>query len=184
MDHGAGASFGRPDPTGRSSGRHSGRRKRLAEAPKGKPWVWMTRELISSDAWRCASLHCRKLIDFLCVENMNHAGLENGLLKATYDQLEAWGIPRRRICAAINEAEFLGLVRCERGVRWSGTGKPSLFRLTWLPTMHDEKSPTNEWKATTKEAVEAWRSQQRLLEKKKRPPARGWNPRVIQGAKI
>lgn len=115
---------------------------------------------------------------------MNHAGSENGLLKATYDQLVAYGIPRKRIRAAIDEAVFVGLVRCERGVRWSGTGKPSLFRLTWLSTLHDETSPTNEWKATTKEDVEAWRGQQKLLDRKKRPPRRGWNLRVIDGAKI
>ena len=149
--------FGPPDATGRSSGKLSGSRaKRLRRPPKDEPWVWLTRELVSSPAWRCRSINCVRLIDFLLVEHMNHAGTENGNLKATYDQLTAWGLTRSEICAAIDEAEFLGLVRFERGGRWAGTNQPSTYRLTFQADREDNP-PTNGWKGKTAEAIEAWK---------------------------
>ena len=88
--------FGRPDATSRSSGRLSGSRaKKLRGPPKGESWVWLTRELVSSPAWRHRSINCVRFIDFLMAEHMNHSGFENGNLIATYDQLVAWGIAAR-----------------------------------------------------------------------------------------
>ena len=62
--------FGKPDATGRSSGKLSGRAGRLRRPPKGEPWVWMTRELIASPAMRSLSLTARRLLDFLMIEDM------------------------------------------------------------------------------------------------------------------
>ena len=117
--------FGKPNATGRSSGKRTGRAARAHRPPKDEPWVWLTRELVSSPAWRSRSINCARLIDFLMVEHKNHAGTENGNLMATYDQLVPWGLTRSEIRAAIDEAEFLGLVRFERGGRWAETNKPS-----------------------------------------------------------
>ena len=44
--------FGKPDATGRSSGKLGGRAGKLMKPPQGEPWVWLTRELLASDAWR------------------------------------------------------------------------------------------------------------------------------------
>ncbi len=44
--------FGKPDPTGRSSGKLTGRSASLMRPPDGEPFVWLTRELVGSDAWQ------------------------------------------------------------------------------------------------------------------------------------
>ncbi len=148
--------FGRPNATGRSSGKRTGKEASIYRPPKGEPFVWLTRELVSSPAWRSRSINCARLIDFLMVEHMNHAGTENGNLKATYDQLAAWGLTRSEICPAIEEAGFLGLVRSMRGGRWAGTNQPSIYRLTFLADREDNPA-TNDWKGKTTEAIETWR---------------------------
>jgi hypothetical protein len=56
-------------------------------------------------------------MDFLMLENMRHAGTENGNLLAPYDQLVDHGIGRRLIPEAVNEAERLGLIAVQRGGR-------------------------------------------------------------------
>ena len=149
---------GRPDATGRSSGIRTGRRGKAHRPPKGEPWVWITRDLVSSPAWRARSINCRRLIDFLMVEHMNHAGTENGRLMATYDQLVEWGMPRSEIRKAIEEAEFLGLLKCERGGRWAGSNQPSIFRLTMYADREDDP-PTDEWKRRAAEEIAAWRKE-------------------------
>ena len=150
--------FGKPDATGRSSGQLTGRQGKLRGPPKDEPWVWLTRELLASPAWRARSINCMRLLDFLLVEHMNHAGTENGNLHATYDQLGGWGLTRSEIRRATEESEFLGLVRCERGGRWAGTNKPSTYRLTYLPD-RDGHPPTNEWKRVSQNHIGAWRSE-------------------------
>ena len=93
--------FGKPDQTGRSSGKRTGRAAKAHRPPKGEPWVWLTRELLASPAWRRQSAKTARLITFLLIEHMNHAGTENGNLKATHEQLrpsiiERPVVPRRR----------------------------------------------------------------------------------------
>ncbi len=110
--------FGKPDATGRSSGKRTGRASKAHRPPKGEPFVCMTRELLVSVAWRARSANAARLIDFLLVEHMNHAGTENGNLKATHEQLRAYGLSANSIRDAVEEAEFLGLLQFERGGRW------------------------------------------------------------------
>ncbi len=150
------AAVGKPNRTGRSSGKRTGRAGKARRPPDGEPFVWHTRELLTSEAWRPRSVNCMRLLDRLEVEHMNHAGTENGDLKATYDQLVAWGLTRSEIQPAIEEAEFLGLLRCDRGGRWAGTNKPSTYRLTYLAD-REGNPPTNEWKRVSQEQIEAWR---------------------------
>jgi len=100
-------------------------------------------------AWRGASIRCRRFIDFLMVEQGNHAGRENGKLRATYDQLSKWGIPRKRIAAAIREASERGLVEVTtRGGLFGPESRrtPSRYRLTWIGTLDPSRYATNEWK--------------------------------------
>lgn len=152
-------SFGKPDATGRSSGKRAGRTGKAHRPPKDQPWIWLTRELLASAAWRARSINTVRLIEFLLVEHMAHAGTENGNLKATYDQLVAFGLTRSAIRAATEEAEFLGLIRFKRGGRWVGTNQPSTYRLTFLPD-RDSNPPTNEWKGKTERAISAWKQEQ------------------------
>ena len=129
------------------------RRRRTNHPPDGVPWIWHTVELLASPAWRAQSINCRRLIDFLEIEHLNHAGLENGSLLAPYSQLELFGIGRRFIFSAIGESERLGLVRVERGGRRGVVlTEVNRFRLTYMWTrkkfngIWDWTLPTDEWK--------------------------------------
>lgn len=108
--------------------------------PAGKPWVWLTRELLESDAWRSAGIGVRRMIDFLILEHMSHGGKENGKLKAPYRQLVVFGIGARFITAHIAEAEKLGLIECHRG----GMRVATTYGLTWLP-WHDGRPASDRW---------------------------------------
>lgn len=93
------------------------------------PFVMLPRSLLESTEWREQSINCRKLVDFLMVEHMRHAGRKNGHLVAPRTQLEAAGIGARHIGPAIDEAVKRGLVAVRRG---SGR-QPSCYALRWLP---------------------------------------------------
>lgn len=149
-------SHGKPDLTGRSSGKWTSKDKKLFGPPKDTPWTWQTLELMFSPAWRAMSVNSRRLINFLQIENQRHAARENGNLIATYDQLVVYGLTRSEIRPAIEEARFLGLVRFERGGRWAGTNQPSRFRLTYYADK-DGNPPTNEWRSKTEEEIAEWK---------------------------
>ncbi len=143
--------------TGRSSGKVAGRKGRINRPPKGEPWVWFTRDFVASPSWRLQSINCRRLIDALLLDHIAHAGTENGNLMATYDQLVGFGAGRRHIRRAIEEAEYLGLIRYSRGGRWAGTNQPARFRLTFYADK-DGTPPTNEWKSRAEEEIKNWKS--------------------------
>jgi len=92
-------------------------------------FVQLELQLLESPAWRAQSINCRRLIDFLMIENMKHAGTENGNLVATYNEIEKFGIHRKFIFKAIKEAEALGLILVEHGARISYS-KSHLNRFT------------------------------------------------------
>ena len=153
----------RPDATGRSSGKVAGKRwRKLVSPPEGEPFIWHTREMLTSPAWRAMSINCRRLLDALEVDHMNHAGTENGNLMATYDQLREYGCPRSEIRAAVDEAVFLGLVKVKRGGRWAESNQPSTYRLTYYAD-RDGRPATNEWKGKTVEAIAAWKEDRARL---------------------
>ncbi len=162
-----GSSFGKPDVTGRSSGKFTGRLKKLKGPPEGQPWCWLSRELITSAAWRARSINTIRLIDALLVDHMNHAGTENGNLMATYDQQVTWGASRPCLKGSIDEATFLGLIRVDPGGRWAGTNEPSRYRLTWLYNDRDDTPATDEWKRVTEEAIKKWKEGRRQRATKK-----------------
>jgi hypothetical protein len=107
--------------------------------PKG--FVMLPRELLESTAWRSLSINARRLLDYLMIEHMGHAGKRNGFLLAPWRQLVAFGIGDHFVDGAVTEAERVGLVDCRRG-----TGKrPSVYALTWLP-LSDGSAPSNRWR--------------------------------------
>ena len=170
-------SFGKPDQTGRSSGKRSGRAAKAHRPPNGEPWVWLTRELLASPAWRHRGVNTIRLIDFLLIEHMNHAGIVNGNLKATHEQLRVYGLSANSIRGAIEEAEFLGLIRFNRGGRWAGSNQPSHFRLTFQPD-RDGNGPTNEWKRRTEEQIQQWHEGRKARRK-------GWrNQKVLANLRV
>lgn len=112
--------------------------------PKGMPWIWLTLDLMGSEAWRSLTISARRLLDFLMIEHMQHGGKENGGLLAPRRQLEAFGISSHLVSEAITEVETLGFVDVRRG---EGR-RPSTYALTWLPT-GDGAEPSNRWRSVT-----------------------------------
>ena len=76
--------FGKPDATGRSSGKLTGRCAKHLRPPEGSAWSWLTDELLNSLAWRSQGINCHRLICFLMLEHCRHAGQDNGNLMALY----------------------------------------------------------------------------------------------------
>ena len=66
------------------------------------PWIWLTREMLESDAWRSLSRQARLVIDRVMIEHMLHAGTENGNLAVTYADFVAFGCRRGALAAAIS----------------------------------------------------------------------------------
>lgn len=159
-------SIGKPDATGRSSGRLTGREKTRRGPPQGEPWVWLTTELIASPAFRACGINTLRLLLFLLVEHRNHAGMENGYLVATHRQLKAWGLTPDLIRAAIEEARALGLVLFKRGGRWAGTNTASRYRLTFYPD-HEGNPATNDWRYVDDTAIAEWRKEKQSLRPKR-----------------
>ena len=110
--------------------------------PAGRTFVWLTRELLASDAWRSLGINACRFVHFLMLEHMSKGGQHNGELKAPYRQLIEFGIGARHLADAIREAEDLGLVKCHRG----GMRVATTYALTWLP-LHDGTPATNRWRA-------------------------------------
>jgi hypothetical protein len=129
--------------------------KKKNRPPEGQPWIWLTLEMMKSDAWRSAGINCRRFVDFLLIELMGTAGEGNGNLKAPYEQLEQVGISARLIGAAISQAEYLGLVRCYRG----GMRVATTYTLTWLDV--GTEPATNEWRAHRNRELKPWPSPKR-----------------------
>ena len=167
--------FGKTNAKGRSTGVMTRKEKNTFGPPKDRGWVWQTTEMMFSPAWKAMGINTRRLIDFLEIEHRNHAGIENGNLMATYDQLVDFGISRSEISRAVKEAEYLGFIDVKRGGRWADTYQPSVYRLTFYATK-DWVAPTNNWKGKTEEAIKKWkrsRSKQKLEAKEFRKTNRG-----------
>ena len=102
---------------------------------------------LESDAWRTAPIDTRRFVERLMIEQLDHAGQENGQLICTYNDCAAWGIARKNVKAAQADAIRRGLVyRTEKGTASAGAGRrPSRFGLGWLPG-HDGSPAPNRWK--------------------------------------
>jgi hypothetical protein len=143
----------RHDRTGRSTDKLVRAEQELINPHGEGGWAWLPRPLLESDAWRGASIHCRRFVDFLLLDHVGHAGRENGHLQATYDQLARSGLSRKFIPRAIREAVERGLVRVTRqgglyGLQCRRT--TSMYRLTWIGTLDPLGRATNEWKSFRK----------------------------------
>src|ERR1700710_124796 len=98
--------MGRQDATGRSTqGSPSSRVRRASRPPENVSWVWLTVELLESDAWRSLSINARRIIDRLVIEHLHHGGAENGRLRVSFRQFEDFGASRNSISEAISELE-------------------------------------------------------------------------------
>jgi hypothetical protein len=121
-------------------------------------WVWLTREMLESPAWRATPLYARQVVDRIVIEHLKHCGYDNGRLPVTYEDFEKYGIRRKSIKDGITIAQALGWI--DITVR----GRPSFesyrycsrYALTWLPQPKNSIVTTNRWKRIqTDEQAEA-----------------------------
>jgi hypothetical protein len=79
--------------------------RRENRPPADMPWIWLTREMMESPAWRalgtCEGVNERRVVERLMLEHMAHAGTENGNLVVTYRDFEAYGVRYKSIKTAI-----------------------------------------------------------------------------------
>ena len=124
------------------------RMDRLNRPPPGEPFLWFTREMMTSAAWRGMSEAAWWLLCRIGVEHMDHAGTENGNLPVTYDDFERYGVRRKSVKRAVQELVALGWIDVvSPGRAGQGIGRcPARYALTWLPTV-DGAPGTNRWKA-------------------------------------
>ena len=148
-------------------GREGKPSRKFNRPPSNQAWSWLTSELINSLAWRSMSVNCLKLIHRLLLEHCNHGGLENGRLVCTYKDFQEYGLTRNKIRPAIEEADFLGLVKHQRGERVFAKNQPNSYRITFYGTS-EARDPTNEWKRMTQERLEAFREKRREQEMKRK----------------
>jgi hypothetical protein len=139
----------RHDATGRSTGRFADPRfRKLNKPPPGEPWLWLTREILESYAWRALSNAGQKTVSRIGLEHLAHGGCLNGDLPVTYRDFEAYGIGPNSVFPALAEASALGLIeRTVAGHQAWGPfkGRPARYGLCWLPR-HDGTPASNRWR--------------------------------------
>jgi hypothetical protein len=132
--------------TGRDTYLPASRRARQASRPPAdEPWVWLTRELLSSNAWQTLSINERRVIDRLLIEHMNHAGTMNGQLRVSHRQFIKCGVTKNKVAPAIRGLVARGLVRITPTESGGDIRGYYQYRLTFLPANY--KEPTNEWRS-------------------------------------
>jgi hypothetical protein len=121
--------------------------KKPNSPPLDQPWIWLTREIMESLAWRSLSLAAKQALDRVMLEHMAHAGCMNGELIILYDDFVKHGIDRRSIAKAIDICVCLGFLDLiQRGIRAYGPARrPSVYGLTWLDRC-DRTFATNRWR--------------------------------------
>jgi hypothetical protein len=138
------------DPTGRSTARATGGRRRSAELPE-KPFVARGLRMMRSPAWRELSAASKLVLERLEIEHMEHGGTRNGDLPCTHRDFVEHGVRAGSVRRALDEAIALGFLKTELpGRRKVGAapGRAARFRLTYLPHVNgDTVAATNEWAA-------------------------------------
>lgn len=126
-------------------------RDRYEGGPGKTAFVWHTRDLILSPAWRGRSRYLAVLIDYLEEQLMRDGRERNGQLTAEYRKLVERGISSYRVAPAIEEGERRGLIQIVRSEVWPRDGKrpPNRFLLTFAPTLNEAghwQKPADTWR--------------------------------------
>ena len=129
-------------------------REKRNHPPVDQPWIWISRDILESEAWKSAPINTRRVVDRLALEHMAHAGTMNGKLICTFADFQKWGVGRRLISVSIRDAADRGLiVVTERGRASSGENRwPNKYALGWLPT-HDGGAALNRWKTWVPQSI-------------------------------
>ena len=152
--------------------------------PVGEPWIWLTRQMLASPAFRALSRAGFQLITCLMVEHLRRAGRENGRLAVSWNEFENWGINRGMIAQALDEVTRLGFVRVvDKGRPGYGEalGRRAIFRLTFAGVVGSDDSgpPTNDWQCISDAEASAIVDRSRAKERR-RKETRSLRPENIE----
>jgi hypothetical protein len=122
--------------------------------PKGGSFIWLTREMLESPAWRALSKPAQSIVFRIAIEHMSHAGTQNGDLPVTYRDFESYGVRRKSLPDALAQAQALGWIDIvERGrPAYADQRRPSKYGLTWLPRAAGSMSASNRWQRVRTQA--------------------------------
>lgn len=143
------ASGNRHDQTGRTVAKPRDRRFAARNRPPpDEPWVWFTRALLESDAFRSLSRPALLCLFRVILEHMAHAGTANGALVVPFDDFAKYGVRRKSVAGALAELQERGLItKVVAGGRAFGSARvPNRYRLEWLPSS-DGTPARNGWKS-------------------------------------
>lgn len=119
----------------------------------GQSFVPHRLELVVSFPWRKRPIPLMRIIERLEIEDMRHAGGENGNLYVSYTQFVAYGISRSAIRPMLDLGVEIGLIAIIQAENWVGDLRPeNAYRLTYLPAK-GQKAPSDEWRYVTDERV-------------------------------
>jgi hypothetical protein len=122
-----------------------------SKTPADEPWVWLTRSMLESPAWRAVPLNARRILDALLIAYSRNYK-DNGNLAASVKRLADFvGRDTAAVQVQCKILEALGWIKVQRGQFVHGApGKRSRFTLTWLPVFDKNgrvaQRPTDEWK--------------------------------------
>ena len=144
----------------------------------GRQFAARPLDLLESPAFQVLSLSGHRFLLRLEIEHLHHGGKENGNLPCTYEDFGVL-IHRHCVAAAKRECEALGLVEVmEVGHARPGEfRRPSIYRLTYLPTGNTQ--PSDEWRviktvARAQEIAKAARDEARKKPRKKQKASGGF----------
>lgn len=159
--------------------RHVSKRTRdeFLSIPKGLRWTWIGSPMIESPAYQALTLAARRILDRLLIEQIEHAGRENGRLKVSYTEFEKFGVDRHAIRGALDELMRLGFIACASPGRrsyGSDPGRIATYRLNFYGVVDSDEAgpPTNDWERLSDvdvRAIQADLKQARALKKGRRP---------------
>ena len=138
------------------------RSRKLLEAPKDDPWIWITASMLGHPAYQALSITARKILEFLYVEHISHARQENGNLLAPYDHLEGppFNISRRLISRGLAELYAAGfVVKTSLGGLFDGVKHPATYRLTMYADYEGRLPATHGWRRAAADAARRGRQE-------------------------
>jgi hypothetical protein len=115
-------------------------------------------EMLESYAYRALSLSAHRVLARLEIELAGQGGAkpsdgffknQNGKLKVTFGDFQAYGIDRHSIAPAIRLCEALGFIQVtERGRAGNADYRtPNLYRLTYVPADGVDHDGSHEWRS-------------------------------------
>ncbi len=130
-------------------------------------WQWLTIELMESAAFTTLSANANRAFFRIIIQHTAHAALENGNLIVTHPQFVQYGVTGEYVADALDELEYKGLIKVQRGRAGTGVAHPNRFTLTFVGDFEGAPA-TNEWRRCTPEHCKRWAEVDRKIAAEKR----------------